>query len=101
MLFTVILFLQGCKFHEPSEVTASSTGSRSLMDDHSELSTALHGLPPSPHLERGPWRKEIQGLTSQAQEACKILLQVSLSESSALSLSLSMLHMTFGPQALG
>lgn len=58
------------------------------MEDHSELSIALHSLLLSPPLERGPWREGTQDLTSQAQGACKILLQVSLSESSALSLNL-------------
>lgn len=85
--FFAILSLLGYKFHEPGEVTASSTESGSLMDDHSKLSMALHRPLPSPPLERGPWREGTQHLTSQAQGACKILLQVSLSESSALSLS--------------
>lgn len=88
MFFIAFLSLLGCKLHEPGEVTASSTAPRSLMEDHSELSIALHSLLSSLPLERGPWSEGTQDLTSQAQGACKILLQVSLSESSALSLNL-------------
>lgn len=85
-LSIAILSLLGYNFHGPSKVIAGSPESRSLMEHHPELTSVLQDLLSSPPHKRGPWSKGTQGLISQTQEACKTLLQVSLSEPSALSL---------------
>lgn len=79
----------GCKFQEPGEVTAGSPEPRSLLAGPSEVPTVL-GPAAIPTLRKRPLRSQgAQGHASQAQGGCKSQRQVSLSESSALSVGSS------------